>query len=280
MPFSLTKQPIKALYTIITVFEEIPHLILLAVKFIPTRLRQHPSYTYRQAIGVALLRAWFNFASAVEFRFPLSLEPGNEKECWVLLLVPEPDALYTEELASRVVPPATVGGTWYPHLNNPVTDSEEHIVLHFHGGANVSGGARDIDLDAGRQVLVKGINSMAFFPQYRLSSYPHCEFPAALQDAITAYQYLLDQGISPQRIIVSGDSAGGNLAIALLRFIHDHEGHLPKPAAVLLRSPWVDHAFDPKAIQVHRNNATDYVPLSLAEWGARVYSGKLPRDHP
>lgn len=279
MPSLLTKQPIKGLYTILTILTEIPHLLFLTIKFIPTTFRQHPSYTWRQAIGVALVRAWFNFASAVEFVFPLSLEPGKEKERWVAL-PPGPKTLYTGELQSHAAQPATTGGTWYPHLYHADTDSDKRIILHFHGGAFVVGGARDGDLATGKQVLVDGMQSMAFFPQYRLSTYPHSDFPAPLQDAVTAYKYLLDRGISPSRIIVSGDSAGGNLAIGLLRFLHEQAGHLPKPAAVLLWSPWVDLAFDSKQVQAHRNCTTDFIPVRLMEWGARVYSGKTPRDNP
>lgn len=52
----LTKQLIEALYTILTILKEIPLLFILATKFIPVSLRQHPYYTHRQAFGVALLR--------------------------------------------------------------------------------------------------------------------------------------------------------------------------------------------------------------------------------
>ena len=279
MASPLTKQPMKALFTVYTLLKEIPHLLYLNVKFILPSLRQHRAYTHRQAVGVALLRTWFNYASAVEFLFPLSLEPGKEKERWVVL-PPAPSSLYIGPLSSTEVEPATTGGTWYPHLYDPDTDSEQRVVLHLHGGAYVTIGARDGDLDTARQVLVDGMQSMVFFPQYRLSTYPNSQFPAALQDAATAYKYLLDQGISPSRIVLSGDSAGGNLAIALLRFLHEHEGHLPKPAAVLLWSPWVDFAFSPEDLTSHKNQATDYVPLGVMEWGARTYSGKTPRHHP
>ena len=281
----LTKQPLKALFTLYTLLTSIPHLLFLTLKFILPSQRQHHAYTHRQAIGVALLRTWFNYASAVEFLFPLSLAPGKEKERWVVLPPASGSSLYTGALKSDGVEPATIGGTWYPHLYNPDTDNERRVILHLHGGAYVTIGARDGDLATARQVLADEMQSMVFFPQYRLSSYPNSHFPAALQDAVTAYRYLLDQGISPARIVLSGDSAGGNLAIALLRFLQEHEeeseSRLPKPAAVLLWSPWVDLAFDPDEMASHSNNATDYVPVNVMEWGARAYSGNsTPRDHP
>ncbi|KAL9115729.1 MAG: hypothetical protein Q9227_000097 [Pyrenula ochraceoflavens] len=279
MPSPLTKQPMKALYIIFTIIKVIPYLAFLTIKFFPARLRQHSRYTHRQAIGVALLREWFNFASAIEFHFPLSLDPGEEKDRWVRL-PPASDSLYIGELAGSAVKPTLTGGTWHPHLYDPDTDSEKRVILHLHGGAYVLIGARDGDLATGTQVLVNGMQSMVFFPQYRLSTYPNSEFPAPLQDAVTAYKYLLDRGISPSRIILSGDSAGGNLVIALLRFLNDHENHLPKPAAALLWSPWVDLAFKSEDVKHHRNMATDIVPLSIIEWGARVFCGEAPRDHP
>lgn len=67
------------------------------------------------------------------------------------------------------------------------------------------------------------------------------------------------------RIVLLGDFAGGDLAIALLRFPHEHEGHLPKPAAVLLWSSRVDLAFDSNDFQAHRNSLADFVPLSVVE---------------
>lgn len=86
-----------------------------------------------------------------------------------------------------------------------------------------------------------------FALSYRLSStspFPSLNpFPAALIDAIAGYRYLVqDVGFDPGNIIVSGDSAGGNLAYALARYMSAKEyGHeLPRPGAVLLLSPTVD----------------------------------------
>ena len=273
----LTSQPIKALYTIFTILKVIPLLAFLAIKFIFPGLRQHSRYSYRQAFGVALVRNWFDFASATEFRFPLSLEPGSEGDRWVQIS-PASSDYYIGRLADKICKPATIGGTWYPHPYRPNVDDNQRIVLHLHGGAYVMIGARDGDLATGKQVLADTMQSLVFFPQYRLSTYPDSQFPAPLQDAVTSYKYLLDQGVPASRIILSGDSAGGNLAIALLRYIGEQSKLLPWPAVVLLWSPWVDLAFDPKEFRSHRNVNTDLLPSSIIEWGARAYSGKTPRS--
>ena len=121
-----------------------------------------------------------------------------------------------------------------------------------------------------------------FCPQYRLSTLPVSKtsnpFPAALQDSLTSYLYLLnDLKISPKNIILSGDSAGGNLAIALLRYITDYgsELGLPAPSSALLWSPWTNPA-DTSGSYVHdnRNYATDYISPPFTAWGTSAYAGE------
>ena len=108
---------------------------------------------------------------------------------------------------------------------------------------------------------------------YRLCSNPDSKFPAALQDAVSAYSYLLSLAIPASHIIIVGDSAGANLAIGLLRYIADNSEKLPHPRAALLGSPWLNlfSALDPKNIDKHRNASTDYIPGILASWGAHEY---------
>jgi acetyl esterase/lipase len=79
------------------------------------------------------------------------------------------------------------------------------------------------------QARVLGLN-------YRLA--PENPFPAAVDDAVAGYRWLLAQGIRPSRIAVAGDSAGGGLTIATLVAIRDAK--LPAPAAGVCLSPWVD----------------------------------------
>lgn len=71
---------------------------------------------------------------------------------------------------------------------------------------------------------------------YRLA--PEFPFPAALADALTAYQWLLKQGWNAQQVMIAGDSAGGGLALALLQVLRDL--HIPLPAGAILMSPWTD----------------------------------------
>ncbi len=107
-------------------------------------------------------------------------------------------------------------------------------LLYLHGGAYVFCSPRS------HRHLVAGLsaatNLPAFALDYRLA--PELPFPAAVEDTINAYHWLLSQGFSPDKIIVAGDSAGGGLTLALM--ISLREAGLPLPAAGVLICPWVD----------------------------------------
>lgn len=107
-------------------------------------------------------------------------------------------------------------------------------LLYFHGGAYVFCSPRS------HRHLVAALSEAsgvaAFALDYRLA--PENPFPAAIEDSVAAYRWLLDQGISPNRIIIGGDSAGGGLTLATMLRLRD--AGLPLPAAGVCISPWVD----------------------------------------
>jgi epsilon-lactone hydrolase len=112
--------------------------------------------------------------------------------------------------------------------------SADRAVLYVHGGGYVIGSVnthRDllarIARASGARVL--GIN-------YRLA--PEHPFPAAVEDSVAAYRWMLAEGLMPSRIAVAGDSAGGGLTVATLIAIRDAK--LPTPGAGVCISPWVD----------------------------------------
>src|SRR5690606_32335570 len=102
-------------------------------------------------------------------------------------------------------------------------------LLWLHGGGYVIGsshGYRRLAADLARSTGLK-----ALVPDYRLApEHPH---PAAVEDAVAAYRWLLDGGLAPGRIVVGGDSAGGGLAVALLVALRDAGVALPAAAALL-----------------------------------------------
>ncbi|KAG8691700.1 hypothetical protein FRC11_012451 [Ceratobasidium sp. 423] len=123
----------------------------------------------------------------------------------------------------------------------------EKVILNFHGGGYVAGTAHPGDLTANipRGYLRYGISRVLSL-DYRLSSthpYPTvAPFPSALLDSLAGYLYLTRTlGFKPQNVIVSGDSAGGNLALALARYLRDSpELGLGMPGGLVLISPWAD----------------------------------------
>lgn len=112
--------------------------------------------------------------------------------------------------------------------------SAERQALLFHGGGYMCGnpeGVRDL---ATR--LARAARARVLVPDYRLA--PENPFPSAVEDARSAYRFLLERGQRPERLAVMGESAGGGLAVATLLAIKD-EG-LPLPAAAVTISAWVD----------------------------------------
>jgi monoterpene epsilon-lactone hydrolase len=110
---------------------------------------------------------------------------------------------------------------------------QERIVMYLHGGAYVAG-----SLQSHRHLvsaLAKTCKAEAMAVDYRLA--PEHPFPAALDDALSAYLWLIKKH-NPQQVIIAGDSAGGGLAVAMIAKLL--EDHLALPRAVVLLAPWVD----------------------------------------
>jgi phosphinothricin tripeptide acetyl hydrolase len=107
------------------------------------------------------------------------------------------------------------------------------VMVYLHGGGWAFGSPASFR-KLGMQFAEAGYLTIVL--DYRLA--PEHPFPAALDDALGAYQWLLGRGIAPGRIVVAGDSAGGGLTVALLLALRERA--LPRPAAGVCISPWVD----------------------------------------
>src|SRR5215510_2471576 len=108
------------------------------------------------------------------------------------------------------------------------------VVLYLHGGGYVIGSPRSHRHLAA--AIASASAAIALVLDYRLA--PEHPFPAAVDDAVVAYHWLLDQGIAPGHIVVAGDSAGGGLTVATLLALRDRGR--PLPAGGVCISPWVD----------------------------------------
>ena len=271
---SIIQNPLgKVIWTIVVVIWILVRLPFWMLYFFPSQLRPHPKRTYFQALFQPLLNALLYHQSVLEVKTPASLEPGAEKERFVAIN-PLEKSRFRDILTDTTVQPAIIPGTWFPTPHRREPGSEEQIVvLYMHGGAFVLGGGRTAQSGFPASKLATSLNASVLSISYRLSSNPNCEFPAALQDAVSAYHYLLSLGTPASHIIIAGDSAGANLAISLLRYIAEDSDNLPPPRAAILGSPWVDlvSALDPDNVEKHRNASTDYLPGNFTAWGAREY---------
>jgi len=110
----------------------------------------------------------------------------------------------------------------------------DRVIMYLHGGGYVMG-----SIDTHRELvarLSKAAQARGLAIDYRLA--PENPFPAAVDDSITVYRWLLAQGYKPERIVIAGDSAGGGLAVSTLLALRDLGASLP--AAAVCISPWVD----------------------------------------
>ncbi|KAF8911756.1 Alpha/Beta hydrolase protein [Mucidula mucida] len=130
----------------------------------------------------------------------------------------------------------------------------ERVILYIHGGAYYVGSAEEKRIIS--VPLAQYTDARVFSLNYRLA--PECTFPGPLHDAVSAYFRLTeDLHIPPENILVSGDSAGGGLALALLMYLRDN--HYPVPAGGILMSPWVDMTMS--GASWDSNAAYDVIPV-------------------
>ncbi len=116
----------------------------------------------------------------------------------------------------------------------PANDSSEVTIFYLHGGGYSFYPKSFYDNMAA--MIAVSVRSKMFAVDYRLS--PEHKFPAQLDDATHAYRWLLSEGVDPQRLVVIGDSAGGNLTLALLLSLRDSK--MPMPALAVCLSPATD----------------------------------------
>lgn len=148
------------------------------------------------------------------------------------------------------------------------------VILYLHGGGYIACSPETHRPLVGS--LTTRLGARAFVPNYRLA--PEFPYPAALDDAIAAYRYLLEEHqIASAQIIIAGDSAGGGLALATAMRIRD-EG-LPQPAAILLFSPWTDMAVTGNSIDENSERCAMFAGNTIRR-AAPLYLGGVEAHHP
>jgi acetyl esterase/lipase len=156
-------------------------------------------------------------------------------------------------------------------MSTTVSDyTSAKVVVHFQGGAFV---LAPNPADAGTpaaEIFAKELGAITFYAQYRLPRDDASKSPAAIQDAVTFYHYLLKRGFRAENIIISSDSAGGNVALVLLCYIESSK-LLPPPRGVMLWSPWIDVSDAAIArARENKNRSINFLPIPLLRWGKRA----------
>jgi acetyl esterase/lipase len=155
----------------------------------------------------------------------------------------------------------------------PTSGAEDRTVLYLHGGAYIAGShGTHRGLASG---FARSTGARVLLPEYRLA--PEHRFPAAVDDVLATYQWLLEHdGVRPDRVVFAGDSAGGGLAVAAALATRD--AGLPMPAGLALLSPWVD--LTGSGTSVTDNDGLDiWLDGGLVAPGGRLYAPDEPK-HP
>ncbi|WP_375200893.1 alpha/beta hydrolase [Hyphococcus sp.] len=144
-------------------------------------------------------------------------------------------------------------------------------VLYLHGGGYVFGSPKSHS--AFTYALAKEACAEIFSLDYRMA--PEHPFPAAVDDAVAAYEWLLGEGRDPAKLVIGGDSAGGGLTLALLLSIKARG--LPMPGGALLLSPWTDLATTGASLDENEKSDAMFKKVYIVEGAKRYLAAADPK---
>lgn len=154
----------------------------------------------------------------------------------------------------------------------PEGANPEKVVLFVHGGGYVSGSCSDHRAFVSKLSKSCGFQNLVF--EYRLA--PENPFPAALDDSVKVYEWLLRKGIKPENILIAGESAGGGLCLATLLALK--ERNITLPAAALAISPWTDLTCSGESYKT--KNKVSVAPLNSWTVFSKYYVGENDATSP
>jgi monoterpene epsilon-lactone hydrolase len=163
----------------------------------------------------------------------------------------------------------TVLGRVPGHLVGNIRHTHKPVILYLHGGAFIMPAVPMTHVWFLARMCSE-LDAVGFMADYRLA--PFSQFPAALDDCEAAYRALLDLGFPASRIVVAGESAGGNLALGLLQRIRKHGW--PMPACAVPVSPATEmgriHAPPSRALKRHSD---PILPIATLQRVSKLYAG-------
>jgi len=203
--------------------------------------RSLPGVVMRRSLRSYLINATMRMFVKPRFKSP----PMSAEEMRAFMTAHiEPRARNVEGVVTRDGELAGLPARW---VEPPVAD-DEALLVYLHGGAFV------VETPKAHTAflthLTKACGMRAVMPSYRLA--PEHPFPAAVDDCLATYKALLDEGYDPKKLVLAGDSAGGNLAMVTMQQARDLG--LPLPACSVLISPGMDLSGTPSQVE---NNKRD-----------------------
>lgn len=178
---------------------------------------------------------------------------------------------FTKLPADTICQPVDADGVLAEWIDAP--DAVSGAFLYLHGGAYALNSINTHRELVARLTHATKLRGLAI--DYRLApEHPH---PAALEDALAAYRWLLTEGFTPSQIVIMGDSAGGGLALATLIALRD--AGEPLPAGAICISPWVDLAHTGASIQ-SKAKADAILDIDSLERYAGYYAAGQDRKRP
>jgi len=238
------------------------HDVLLMVTDPPDPAAITTTRQRRASLRAELVRLGGRWLLKHRSRNDVTLDQKRRRVAVVQRLVPKPPA-DTQTLA------VDAGGVSADRVSTPLSQCCRHV-LFLHGGGFIVGSPALYRHFTWRIASAARAHMLAV--DYRLA--PEHPFPAALDDAVMAYRWLLADGVKPQQIAVMGDSAGGGLALSLLLRLRDQRH--PLPAAAVVLSPWTDLALTGSSLKL--NARAD--PLVSAEQARRFVGYYLASADP
>jgi epsilon-lactone hydrolase len=154
----------------------------------------------------------------------------------------------------------------------PEGANPEKVILYVHGGGYVSGSCSDHRAIISKFAKNTGIKNLLY--EYRLA--PENPFPAAVDDSVNVYQWLLNSGYKPENIVIAGESAGGGLCLATLLALK--ERNIALPAAAVAISPWTDLTCSSDSYKT--KNKVSPAPLDSWVVFSKYYIGNNRADLP
>ena len=151
----------------------------------------------------------------------------------------------------------------------PAGARTDRVIVYAHGGGCVTGSSASHRKLAAH--LAKATGVTAVVPDFRRA--PEHPFPAQIEDLVTVHRWLRSQGVSPESVVVAGDSAGGNLSISTALKLR--ELGEPLPAAIVAFSPWLDMEVTGETLKTNADSDALISP-EVSAMMAGMYLGQTP----